>query len=67
MKRAANFRLKVIGAKEQENRTVNIRNRDDPATQKLGAEIPLQRALERLVLLRDERRLKNEIPMDTGA
>ncbi|KIV96624.1 threonine-tRNA ligase [Exophiala mesophila] len=53
----------VVGAKEQETRTVNIRNRDDPATQKMGELIPLQKALERLVALRDERRLENKIDM----
>lgn len=51
----------MVGAKEQETRTVNIRNRDDPATQKLGELIPLQSALERLIELRDERRLENRI------
>ncbi|RVX74944.1 hypothetical protein B0A52_01221 [Exophiala mesophila] len=53
----------VVGAKEQETRTVNIRNRDDPATQKMGELIPLQKALERLVALRDERRLESKIDM----
>ncbi|KIX06825.1 threonine-tRNA ligase [Rhinocladiella mackenziei CBS 650.93] len=53
----------VVGAKEQETRTVNIRNRDDPSTQKMGELIPLQKALERLVALRDERRLENKIDM----
>lgn len=51
----------VVGAKEQETRTVNIRNRDDPATQKMGELIPLEKALERLVELRDQRRLENKI------
>lgn len=53
----------VVGAKEQETRTVNIRNRDDPATQKMGELIPLQKALERLTELRDQRRLENKIDM----
>jgi threonyl-tRNA synthetase len=53
----------VVGAKEQETRTVNIRNRDDPATQKMGELVPLQKVLERLVELRDERRLENKIDM----
>ena len=53
----------VVGAKEQETRTVNIRNRDDPATQKMGELIPLQTALKRLVELRDERRLESKIDM----
>jgi len=53
----------VVGAKEQETRTVNIRNRDDPATQKMGELIPLQAALQRLTELRDERRLESKIDM----
>lgn len=53
----------VVGAKEQETRTVNIRNRDDPATQKMGELIPLQTALKRLMELRDERRLESKIDM----
>jgi threonyl-tRNA synthetase len=53
----------VVGAKEQETRTVNIRNRDDPSTQKMGELIPLETALKRLVELRDERRLESKIDM----
>jgi threonyl-tRNA synthetase len=53
----------VVGAKEQETRTLNIRNRDDPATQKMGELIPLDKALSRLIELRDERRLVNKIDM----
>ncbi|ETI29555.1 threonine-tRNA ligase [Cladophialophora carrionii CBS 160.54] len=53
----------VVGAKEQETRTVNIRNRDDQATQKMGELIPLEKALDRLTKLRDERRLENKIDM----
>ena len=53
----------MVGAEEQKTRTVNIRNRDDPTTQKHGALIPLQDALTKLIQLRDERRLKNEIVM----
>ncbi|KAJ9502637.1 hypothetical protein H2202_001758 [Exophiala xenobiotica] len=53
----------VVGAKEQETRTVNIRNRDDLETQRMGELIPLQKALERLTELRDQRRLENRIDM----
>ena len=53
----------VVGAEEERTRTVNIRNRDDPSTQKHGALIPLETALQRLIALRDDKRLKNEIPM----
>jgi threonyl-tRNA synthetase len=53
----------VVGAKEQETRTVNIRNRDDPATQQMGELIPLEKALQRLRDLRDSRGLENVIQM----
>ena len=51
----------MVGAKEQETRTLNIRNRDDPATQKMGELVPLDKALQRLKDLRDERRLESKI------
>lgn len=56
-------KISVVGAKEQETRTVNIRNRDDPATQKMGQLIPLDKALKSLVELRDERKLESKIDM----
>ncbi|KAL9111474.1 MAG: hypothetical protein Q9227_004152 [Pyrenula ochraceoflavens] len=55
-----NFTI-VVGAKEEETRTLNIRNRDDPSTQKLGSLVPLDEALYKMKLLRDERRIKNEL------
>lgn len=64
MNHETNSHYVVVGAKEQETRTVNFRNRDDPATQKMGALIPLDKALERLTKLRDSRGLKNEINME---
>jgi len=51
----------VVGAQEKENRAVNIRNRDDQATQKLGELIPVEKALELLVKLRDDRRLSSAL------
>jgi len=51
----------VLGAKEAESRTVNIRNRDIPETQKMGELVPLKEALEKLGRLRDERVLKTEL------
>ena len=51
----------VVGAKEQETRTVNIRNRDDLATQKMGELIPLDVALKGLKALKEERRRENKI------
>lgn len=55
-----NFVL-VVGAQEQDNRAVNIRNRDDPKTQQKGEMMPLEEAVQKLKALRDERRLKNAI------
>ncbi|KAI9816527.1 MAG: threonyl-tRNA synthetase [Pycnora praestabilis] len=51
----------VVGVQEKESRTVNIRNRDDQATQAKGDLIPLKDVLEKLVSLRKERRLVNSI------
>lgn len=51
----------VVGQKEMEERAVNIRNRDDPATQKLGELIKVEDAVGRLSRLRDERRLSSAL------
>ena len=51
----------VVGAQEKESRTVNIRNRDDPATQKMGELIPVDKVKELLTSLRDERRLSSDL------
>jgi len=51
----------VVGAKEQESKTVNIRNRDKIETQKLGELVPLEEVMDKLCRLRDERRLENDI------
>lgn len=51
----------VLGAQEQEKRSVNIRNRDDPATQAKGELIPLDEAIAKLKALKKERRLVNRI------
>lgn len=51
----------VVGAQEKESRSVNIRNRDDPATQKQGVMIPLDEARPKLRALRKERRLANAL------
>ncbi|RMZ82193.1 hypothetical protein DV738_g1808, partial [Chaetothyriales sp. CBS 135597] len=53
----------VLGAAEQESRTLNIRNRDDPATQKKGELVPLDVALKRLTELRDSRRVDSKIDL----
>ncbi|PNS21347.1 Threonine--tRNA ligase, cytoplasmic [Sphaceloma murrayae] len=49
----------VLGAQEADSKTVNIRNRDLPETQQMGDLVPLKEVVEKLVALRDERRLKN--------
>ncbi|KAM3444526.1 hypothetical protein NHJ13734_001340 [Beauveria thailandica] len=46
----------VVGAEEEKSRTVNIRNRDDQATQSKGELVPLQQALDQLIKLKEERR-----------
>ncbi|KAL1303189.1 hypothetical protein AAFC00_006613 [Neodothiora populina] len=51
----------VVGAQEKESRTVNIRNRDIPETQKMGELVPVTEALEKFVQLKDERRLNSAI------
>lgn len=51
----------VVGAAEKESRTVNIRNRDIPETQKMGELIPVDEALAKLEKLRDERRLSSAL------
>ena len=50
----------VVGAEEAKSRTVNIRNRDDQATQSKGELIPLDEAVEHLAKLKDERRIVNK-------
>ncbi|CAI7615389.1 unnamed protein product [Penicillium bialowiezense] len=51
----------VVGASEKESRTVNIRNRDDPATQKQGVMVSLEDVRPKLKALRKERRLENAL------
>ena len=51
----------VVGAQEENTRTLNIRNRDDQSTQKHGAMIPLDETLVKMKAMRDERRIKNEL------
>ncbi|KAJ5898888.1 threonyl-tRNA synthetase [Penicillium taxi] len=51
----------VVGASEKDSRSVNIRNRDDPATQKLGVMVPLEEARSKLRALRKERRLDSTL------
>ncbi|KAJ5086838.1 threonyl-tRNA synthetase [Penicillium alfredii] len=51
----------VVGAQEKESRSVNIRNRDDPATQNKGVMVPLEEARVKLKALRKERRIVSSL------
>ena len=51
----------VVGAQERDSRSVNIRNRDLPETQKMGELVPLDDAIKKLCALRDERRLNSAL------
>ncbi|KAJ6014564.1 hypothetical protein N7540_009155 [Penicillium herquei] len=55
-----NFIL-VVGANEKAERAVNVRNRDDPATQKQGVMIPLDEVRVKFKSLRKERRLQSSL------
>lgn len=50
-----------MGVEEEKTRAVNIRNRDDPASQKQGALVPVDEALAKLKALRDDRRMENQM------
>ena len=50
----------VVGAEEASSRTLNIRNRDDQSTQNKGELVPVEKALEELVKLKQEKRLLNK-------
>lgn len=52
----------VVGAEEMNGRQVNVRNRDDPATQDRGQPISLDVAIEKLTKLRDQRGTYNPFP-----
>lgn len=51
----------VVGAEEEKTRTVNIRNRDDQATQTKGELVPLDEALEKMLVLKAEKKLENKL------
>jgi threonyl-tRNA synthetase len=51
----------VVGAEEKDTRTVNIRNRDDTATQVRGEIVALEEAIQKLVDLRDSKALVNAL------
>lgn len=51
----------VVGAQEKESRTVNIRNRDIPESQKMGELVPVEEALKKFEALREERGLRSAL------
>ncbi|KAK8226195.1 threonyl-tRNA synthetase-like protein [Phyllosticta capitalensis] len=51
----------VVGAEEKTQRKVNIRNRDDQATQQRGELVDLDVAIEKLVALKESRGLVNAL------
>ncbi|KWU41505.1 tars protein [Rhodotorula sp. JG-1b] len=52
----------VVGSEEMESRAVNVRNRDDAGNKKARTEtIELDEVLEKLLRLKNERRLDNEL------
>ncbi|OKO92636.1 Threonine--tRNA ligase, cytoplasmic [Penicillium subrubescens] len=51
----------VVGGAERDSRSVNVRNRDDPETQKLGVMVPLDEIRAKMTALRKERRLENKL------
>jgi len=53
--------IMVVGAQEKESRSVNIRNRDIPESQKMGELVPVDKAVELMKALRDERRLNSAL------
>jgi threonyl-tRNA synthetase len=55
-----NFIL-VVGASEKSERSVNIRIRDDPVSQKKGVALSLEDARAKFKSLRKERRLENTL------
>lgn len=51
----------VVGAQEKESNTVNVRNRDDQGTQKMGELVPLDVIIQKLAKLRDDREFENKV------
>jgi len=54
--------LAVVGSEELESRSVNVRNRDDAGNKKARTEtIKLDEVLDKLLRLKNQRRLDNEL------
>jgi threonyl-tRNA synthetase len=54
--------FKVVGEQEQQQRSVNVRNRDDVGTKARGTVIPIDTISQQLVKLKTSRSLKNQLP-----
>lgn len=52
----------VVGQEELDNRSVNVRNRDDVGTKAKTAMIPLDTIIEKLVKLKAGKSLQNTLP-----
>jgi threonyl-tRNA synthetase len=52
----------VVGQEELDNRSVNVRNRDDVGTKAKTAMIPLDTIIEKLVKLKAGKSLQNSLP-----
>ena len=53
--------LSVVGQDELDNRSVNVRNRDDVGTKARGQILPLQEVSDKLVALKKSRSLDNKL------
>jgi threonyl-tRNA synthetase len=51
----------VVGDQEESTNSVNIRNRDDAGTKSKGETILLEKAIEKMIKLKREKRLKNSL------
>ncbi len=51
----------MLGAEEEKSRSVNVRDRDDPQSQKKGELVPLDEMIQKLRVLRKTRQLENKI------
>jgi threonyl-tRNA synthetase len=54
--------LIVVGQEELDNRSVNVRNRDDVGTKAKTAMIPFDTIMDKLVKLKASRSLQNTLP-----
>lgn len=56
------FSKTVVGDKEEQSRSVNVRNRDDAGQkQRSDITVPLEELVSKLSLLKDERRMDNKL------